>query len=207
MTRFPRIPLLVVLIAAFVGCQGKELNFLGYSTAPQFDPNIRSVYIPVFKNVAFVTNPHRGIEIELTQAVVEELGRRRSTMKVISDPSRADTELVGTIMSISKTILNRNQQNYTREGEFILTAEVVWRDLRDGRVISNPRSAPKLPAQQFDPSVPQPPPERPETTVYPVSITAVGRFLPELGESNATAQKMAVDQMARKIVDLMEKPW
>ena len=36
---------------------------------------------------------------------------------------------------------------------------------------------------------------------------ANGRLIPELGESNATAQQIAIKQLARQIVNLMEEPW
>jgi Lipopolysaccharide-assembly len=40
-----------------------------------------------------------------------------------------------------------------------------------------------------------------------VLITATGNFIPELGESLATAQKKAVDRLAVQITSMMEKPW
>ena len=36
---------------------------------------------------------------------------------------------------------------------------------------------------------------------------ARGRMLPELGETNATAEQMAINQAAVQIVSMMEKPW
>ena len=196
------------LAALLAGCTADgELNLLGYSTAPPFDPDIRSVYVPVFKLSDFVTNPHRGIEVDVTEAVVRELGNRRSPIRVTSDPANADTELVGTIIKVNKNVLNRNNQNYTREMEFILVAEVVWRDLRTGQPLTNRRAKPKTPPEQFDPSLPPPPDAPPAPYAAPAIITATGRAIPELGESNASAQKRAVDQMAEYVVNLMERPW
>lgn len=194
-------------VALLAGCQGRELNIFGYSTEPQFDPSIRSVYIPVFKNIAFHTNPHRGIEADVTEAVVRELGKRRSTIRVVSDPARADTELIGTIIAINKGVLNRNQQNYTREAELVITAEIVWRDLRDGRVLTSPAPPSEPDIMPFDPTIEPPPPPRPEELARPQLVTAAARILPELGESNASAQKLAVDQLARQIVNMMERDW
>jgi hypothetical protein len=196
-----------ILAGLLAGCQNGELNILGYSTAPPFDPSIRSVYIPVFKAIPFYTNPYRGIDVDLTQAVVEELNRRRSPMRIVSDPARADTELVGTITSINKIPLNRNLQNENREYNVIITAEVVWRDLRSGRVLSGSRvPAPKT-DMPFDPSLPPDAPPPPDKVAIPVAVTGTGRALPELGESNTSAAQMAIQQLAQQIVNMMERPW
>ncbi len=50
--------------------------------------------------------------------------------------------------------------------------------------------------------VPLPP--QPKTSVQIVSL---GNFIPELGESLATAQQKAVNDMAVQITSMMEKPW
>lgn len=210
-TRRLRAALAAVVLTAIAaaGCVGNggDFELFGYSTVPPYDPNVRSVYIPVFKNIAFHTDPYRGIENEVTQAIVTELGKRRTPIRVVGDPSRADTELIGTIVQIDKWVLNRNQLNYARELELTLTAEVVWRDLRTGKVLTNPdRVAPPV-LEPFDPSLPPPPPPPPDLAVIPLRITSVGRFIPELGESNASGQKLAVDMLARQIVDMMEAPW
>jgi hypothetical protein len=195
---------------AGVGCRnGGDFSLFGYTTAPPYDPSIRSVYIPVFKNVAFHTSPYRGIEADVTQAIVEELNRRRSPIRVVSDPARADTELVGTITQIVKIPQNRNLQNQVREFDLMISTELVWRDLRSGRVLTGTRT-PAVegpPPDPFDPSRPPPPPPPPEPLAAPVAVVGIGRATPELGESNATAQQKAVEQLARQIVNMMERPW
>jgi hypothetical protein len=40
-----------------------------------------------------------------------------------------------------------------------------------------------------------------------VLVMSTGNFIPELGESLATAQKKAVDRLAVQITSMMEKPW
>jgi hypothetical protein len=193
------------------GCQGTgDFTILGYSTAPQFDPNIRSVYIPVFKNIAFHTSPHRGIETDITEAVVRELNLRRSPMRVVQDPDRADTELIGTVTQVGdKLIYNRNLQNFNREFDVVIQVAVAWRDLRTGRALTSPRGARPEPAAEdaFDPSRPPPPPPPPDAVAPTTLVTGYGRVIPELGESNATAAQKAVKDIARQIVNMMEQPW
>lgn len=206
-----RVYLLIVAITAtaIVGCQsGGNVSLFGYSTAPPFDPNIKTVYVPVFKNTAFQTTPNREIEVDLTAAIIREI-HSRSTMRVVSDRDAADTELLGTIFNIEKYIYNRNQQNHTRDAEIIITANIVWRDMRTGRVLSNrrPFGTTAEPAVPFDPSLPPPDPVSVKEIGLPVKVVATGRLIPELGESNATANKSAVDKMAKQIVNMMEVAW
>ncbi len=192
-----------------LGCRsGGNIKLFGYTTEPQFDPNIRSIYIPTFKLTAFITSPYRGIDVDVTQAVVQELAARRSPMKIVSDPARADTELIGTIVTVSKNVLNRNPQNLTREAEIILSVDIVWRDLRTSEILTN-RKAAERPAATgaFDPSLEVGPPVKADPVPAPVRITATGRALPELGESNATAEQMAAKRLAKQIVNMMERNW
>lgn len=199
--------LLALLPAA--GCRsGGDFSLFGYSTAPNYDPDIRSVYVPTFKNIAFHTSPYRGVEVDLTEAVVRELNARRTPMRVVQDPARADTELVGTVTRIEKIVLNRNTQNLNREFDVVIEAQIVWRDLRTGKVLTGTRApAPRPEDCPIDPSVPGPPPPPPDAVAVPVPVRATGRVIPEVGESNATGSKMAVDRLARQIVNMMEQPW
>jgi hypothetical protein len=209
----------VAALAALVGCQGGPPCIFGYQLGADalYDPNIKSVYVPVFSNRAFQTTPERGIEVDITKAVVREIGAK-TKFKIVSDPTRADTELLGNVVSITKTVLNRDQQNLIREAEIVLTVDVLWRDLRDGTILSAPRrgkpgpgGAPVLPSGEpippFDPDVPLPPPVAVVQPPTPTRLIATGRMLPELGESSTTAQQRAVNLLATQIVSLMEKPW
>ncbi len=194
---------------AALGCRtDRNFTLFGYTTEPQFDPNIRSVYIPTFKLATFITNPYRGIDVDVTEALVQELGARRSPMKIVSDPARADTELIGTIVQVNKNVLLRNPQNLTREAEISLAVEVVWRDLRTSEILTN-RKAPEKPpvVGTFDPSLEPPPAVKADPKPVPVRITATGRVLDELGESNATGAQMATKRLAKQIVNMMERNW
>ena len=127
---------------------------------------------------------------------------------MVSDCDRADTELVGSIVLLQKIPQNRNLQNMAREYDLQIVVELVWRDLRSGRVLTGTRAPAQAPVPDaFDPSLPPPAPPQPVLTPAPVQVVGIGRAITELGESSATAEKTAVDNLARKIVDMMEKPW
>src|SRR5262245_27900997 len=197
--------------AVAAGCSSDgHFSVLGYSTAPNYDPEIRTVYVPIFKSKILETGPYRGIEFTLTRAVVDAI-ESKTPMKVLSDPDGADTELQGSIIRLDKLLMNRTPFNEVRELQLYLAVEIVWHDLRpgnEGKILTNPRrrddSMPPL-DYAFDPaSPPLPPgPEKPR----PVTITAAGRGIPELGETSTTAMNMAIDRMAVKIVSAMEKSW
>ena len=199
--------------AAAVGCRnGGNFSLFGYTTEPPFDPNIRSVYIPTFKLEPVVANPIRNIDVEMTDALVKEITGRKTPMKVISDPTRADTELIGSIVQITKPVLNRNIQALPLETELTLVVEVVWRDLRTGEILTNPkppkRSTPEPP--RFDPSLPLPAPADPNAIApnpTALRITATGRYLTQNGESMSVGEDAAVRRAARYIVNMMEAPW
>ena len=197
--------------AALAGCSnGGHFSFLGYSTTPNYDPEIRTVYVPIFKSKFFETTPFRGIEFTLTRAVIDTI-ESKSPIKVVSDPHTADTELQGTIVTLTKLVTNRTPQNEAREISLYLTVEIVWLDLRpghEGKVLTNPRRHPsEIPpiGIPFDPNVP-PQQVRPDLP-QPSTFSSTGRGVPELGESVTTAMHMAVNRMAEQIVAAMEKPW
>jgi len=205
-------------LGPIIGCQGERgFTILGYQFGADklYDTSIHTVYVPLFHNRAFQTTPDRGMEVEITKAVIRDI-EAKTPYKVVSDPEKADTELLGYLVSIEKFILNRNQQNTTREADITIHVEVVWRDLRDGRILSNPRPpglliptpvVPGMEIPQFDPTLPVPPPVSVVQQPLPVTLIASGRLLPELGETNATASQMAVNKIAIQIVSMMEKPW
>ena len=197
-----------LLAAGPLGCQGGgNFSLLGYTTKPNYDTSIRTVFVPIFQTQAFAAGPFRRMEMDLTRVLIREI-EAKTPYKVVSYPSRADTELLGTIVINNKNILNRTQLNEVRQGEVILVVQVVWRDLRTGNVLSNRWRPPIVdPASvpQLDPNAP--PIIAPAERANPVSIQVAGRFIPELGESTTTGIQMAVERMATQIVSLMEVPW
>ena len=102
-----------------------HFTVLGYTTRPNYDTSIHTVYVPIFKNSTL----WRGMEFEVTEAVIREI-QQKTPYRVVSDCSVADTELTGNIINLTKNRLNITQLNEVREAETVLTVEVVWRDRR-----------------------------------------------------------------------------
>jgi hypothetical protein len=204
---------------AAVGCRGEGMSIFGYRLGADalYDPNIKTVYVPLFNNRAFQTTPYRGFEVDVTQAVIREIGKTTS-FRVTSDYEKADTELLGNVVAINKVLLNRNQQNQVREAEVQVWVDVVWRDLRTGEILSNPRVRPipgrttpplliDAPPPPFDPNVECPPDLRELEQPLPRRLVATGRLIPELGETNASANQRVQQQIAVQVVSMMERRW
>lgn len=192
-----RFALLPILILALTGCEsGGHFSLFGYTTRPNYDSCIKTVYVPIFENKTFV----RGMEFDLTRAVVRAI-EEKTPYKVVSDRDKADTELLGTIVAFNKNILNRNQLNEQRETETVLTVAVTWKDLRTGEVLSAPKQTP--PPAFGEQGVPPPPPPPPP----PVLVTSMATFVPEVGQSITTSKQLNANRLATQIAALMEKPW
>ena len=201
--------LFMVLFASLIGfvcpacMQDGHLKILRYTTKTNFDSNIRTVRVPLFKNSTFTPGggAGQGLENELTLAVIREI-ESKTPYKVVNGNVPADTELSGSIVNFSKNIINRNQLNEIREAETNLAVQIIWKDLRTGEILSRPRADVNKGtpvALGGDPNV------QPDTT--PVLVTSLTSFIPELGQSITSARKTNVDVLATQIVAMMEIPW
>jgi len=199
------------LASAFglTGCTSDgNVGLLGYTTRPNYDPSIRTVYVPMFQSSLLDTSPYRGLERDLTQAMVDAI-ESRGRFKVISDPDRADTELQGRIVGFNKVLVNYNQFFQVRQASVLMSVDIVWIDNRNGRYITNPRRRSDVSGENDQPAfdasnVPLPAvPEKPQ----PIRVFVTGRMIPEVGESNVTMAEMANRKMATQIVSMMEENW
>ena len=178
------------------GCASWDGNFeiCGYTTKPMYDLTIRSVRVPIFGNRTLKKN----LEFQLTEAVIREI-QSKTPYKVVRDRGRADTELIGTIITWTKNVVNINQLGENRQAETVLAVELVWRDLRDAnknQLLSKETKAGEAPIINV-----------PGSPAAPVLVQAKGSYAPEIGESNATADNDTCNKLAVTIVSLMEKPW
>lgn len=165
--------LLLVLLSLFpAGC--------GYNVGAPFNPEIRSVHVPIFKS----SSNRRFLEYQLTEAVQKQI-QQRSHFRLVKD-SDADTRLTGKIVDLRKSALGQTQNSDARELQVNLQVQVVWEDARTGEILREQR-------------VPLPP--------EMLQLAAQAEFAPEVGQSLATADQAAIDRLARNIVDMMEMPW
>ncbi len=146
----------------------------GYSSQELYDNNIQTVYVNMFDSKSF----RRGLEFDLTSAVVSQL-EIHSPYKVISNKKKADTILSGKIINISeKTLTQDRDLDRPVENQIVVTAEVNWRDQRNGKLLIN--------KERFRFS---------------------GNYAVLMAAGRAAAGKEAVNKMALRIVEAMEEPW
>jgi hypothetical protein len=145
-----------------------------------YPQGIRTVYVPMFESDSF----RRYLGEWLTEAVMKEI-EAKTDYKVVSDPN-ADSVLSGRIIGETKRVLIYARTGDPRELQKELRVMVSWVDRR-GRVLRESPPIP-LPSELTD-------------------VTGTGNFVPEIGQSGATAQQEAIQQVARQIVGLMENPW
>jgi hypothetical protein len=200
MNRIRRAWIIVALgtLCVLAGCEsGGHFTILGYTTRPPFDPNIRTVYVPIPKNTSWT----KDIEFDLQTAVLNELNTRAGAPRVTSDRNRADTELEMKITATTKTSVIINQLGEVRNGQLTWQIEVIWRDLRKdhyGDILSNKK--------RFDPQEKPLPgdPAAQAPQAVPYVVTPNADYIPELGGSNVTANVYAARSAARQIVNMME---
>jgi hypothetical protein len=187
---------LSLMLPVLAGCTSDgHFSLFGYTTQPPFDPTIRTVYVPIALNTTYL----RGIENDLTAAVIKELGT--SPIRVTSDRCRADTELIMKVVTTGKSTVIINQLGENRNAETRINIEVVWRDLRPGHtgdILSNPK--------RFDEQeLPLPGEPRAKAPVaVPLLVTPTASYVPELGGSDASSRFLLVNRAAKQIVQMME---
>jgi hypothetical protein len=164
---------------------GGNFTIAGYTTRPNYDCKIHTVRVPIFQNRTFI----RGVEFDLTQAVIREI-EQKTPYKVVGPYSNADTELTGTVTIFTKSLLDVSQLNEVREAETTLTCEVVWRDLRTGEYLTKPLRRPGQGAmpELLPPRTPRlgmlsgpVPPTAPQEPVAAEPLPAVGEPPPSAG--------------------------
>ena len=142
----------------------------------------RGFYPPDIRTVAvpvFESDTfRRDVEFELTQKVIQTI-ESRTPLSVVSR-EHADTVLLGTITTYDKNAYGEDGFDNPRGGNMFLAVNVTWLD-RNGLVINT---------------------EQPNFT-----IQAQQPFTINIGQSEVTARAKAVEQIANRIVSLMQSPW
>ena len=168
------IRLALVLLALLTGgCAGGKI--LGYSSASIYPTDVRTVALPIFENTTF----DRGIEFELTDALIKEI-ESRTPYKVTAE-DRADSILTGVIRRVDLEQLSKSPLTGLSE-EVILsvTIDFEWRDLRSNRLLVERRS-----------------------------FSGSGLFVPSrpTGEPIELGRFAAVQELARDIVSELQAEW
>jgi hypothetical protein len=145
-----------------------------------YPPDVRTIHVPVFENDTF----RRGLGERLTEAVVKEI-ELKTPLKVVS-AANADSVLYGRLVDMQKRVLIENRNDEPRDIETAFRVDINWVDRR-GNAVAQRTSLPL------------------SSALLTVSQTA--DFVPEAGQSIATAQQEAIQRLAEQIVSQMEARW
>jgi hypothetical protein len=147
----------------------------GYSFASSHDETLRTVHVPMFRNPTF----HRGLEVELTDAIIKEI--QSSTPWKVTDSAIAETSLTGTMTDVRLRRLSQHRDSgLSQEMAVVITVDFDFRDARTGQTLASRRS-----------------------------FTASETFVPTkpVSERLEVGEHAAVQQLARDIVAELRSNW
>lgn len=142
--------------------------------------DVRTVHVPMVQSDSY----RRNLGERLTEAIVKDI-ERNSPLKVV-DADRADSILHVRLISETKRVLAETKFDDVRDMETDFFVQMSWVDRRGDLIASGPR----LP---FNPTQ--------------VNISQGANFVPEGGQSLATAQQEIINRLAAQIRGQMEAPW
>ena len=145
-----------------------------------YRPDVRTVHVPVFQSESLRQN----LGERLTEAVVKEI-ELRTPYKVVSTPD-ADSVLSGRILRETKHVEAETRYDDAREIATDFVVQAQWISRQNEFLMR--RCA--IPLGGFD-----------------LTVTQNSTFIPEAGQSLATAQQQAIERAAREIVGQMEIWW
>jgi hypothetical protein len=108
------VPALFLIAAFAAGC--------GYSTSALIRDDIHTVHVPVFDNHTW----YRGIEVELTRAILDEI--KQHTNLLIASGADADSTLEGEITDIQLETLTKTEDNVVLLKRITIEVRFRWRD-------------------------------------------------------------------------------
>lgn len=120
----------------------------------------------------------RGVEYELSDALAKRI-EAQTPYKIISDRNQADTLINGQIIQIGESVLTAERQTgRALEKEVQLTAVVNWKNLKTGELLLDSKS-----------------------------VTASASYSQWQNQGFDYGATLAANNLAKKIVELMEKQW
>ncbi|MEM8865826.1 MAG: LPS assembly lipoprotein LptE [Planctomycetota bacterium] len=145
-----------------------------------YAPDVQTVYVPMIESDSF----RRDLGERLTESVVKEI-ELKTPFKVVSTPT-ADSVLSVRLLDDTRRVLAEDPFDQPRVLENQLFAEVAW---------VNRRRAPLMPVQ---------------TIAIPGGVVPFrqdSKLIPASGQSIASSQQKAIEQLAQQIVGSLEEPW
>lgn len=169
--------MLVALVLIAVAVPGCA----GYQIGQQalYRPDVRTVHVPVFESTSF----RRHLGERLAEAVASEI-ETKTTYRVLP-ADRADSVLQGRIVTEEKRVIAEDQFDVPRVIDAQMVVIVDWYGPQ-GELLANNITVP--------------------LDDYDLTVGQSEQFIPEAGQSVATAQQELIEELAEQIVSQMEMP-
>lgn len=168
-----------MVVALLLGGSSLLCGCAGYQlgNSQLYRPDIRTVYVPPFRSETY----RRGVGELLTEAVIKEI-EDQTPYKVVQTPD-ADSTLIGRVTDYRKQVLAESGFDLPRDINTQMVVELTW-TARSGELLIPKVTAP--------------------IAVFQLTATEAANFVPEGGQSFASSELEAVEDMAKKIVAQME---
>lgn len=173
------LPWIISLLLGLLGLISGCASYQ-FGNATLFNPNVQTIHVPVVRNDTFRHN----IGVQLTEALIKTI-EQRTPYKVVSDPN-ADSVLTCRISNDAKRVVAETVNDDPRVLNATVSIELTWTDRRGNLLLTN----------RFVPPG--------ELSFY---FIQGADFIPEGGQSMATAQHEIVQRLADQIVNQMESRW
>jgi hypothetical protein len=102
------------------------LGGCGYSVRPNYDKNIKTIYVPMFRSFSY----RKDVQFQLTYLVQHEI-QNRTPWKVVTEPEGADATLTGVIKFVDKMATVESPNNLPRQVTATLMVEAKLVDNRE----------------------------------------------------------------------------
>lgn len=146
-----------------------------------FNREIKTVYVPMVEADSY----RSGLGERLTEAICKKITEKTPYDLALS-PSTADSILNVHLVAENQSVSALNAYNNTRQKNLNWSIRAVWRDRRDQTIA------------EMDP-VP--------LTSIGITVSEQAYLVAETGQSTAVTQQDLIDQMADRVVGLMEIKW
>jgi hypothetical protein len=124
------------------------------------------------------TSFRRGVEYKLSDALAKRI-EAATPYKIISNKDRADSVISGQIVQVGELVLSvERETGLPLEKELLLKAVVNWKNLKTGRLLINNKS-----------------------------VTSQATYSTYQNQDFSYASALAANNLARRIVELMEREW
>ncbi|MDH4241539.1 MAG: LPS assembly lipoprotein LptE, partial [Phycisphaerae bacterium] len=124
------------------------------------------------------TSFRRGVEYKLSDALAKRI-EAATPYKIISSKDRADSVISGQIVQVDELVLSvERETGLPLEKELLLRAVVNWKNLKTGRLLIDNKS-----------------------------VTSQATYSAYQNQDFSYASALAANNLAQRIVELMEKEW